>query len=70
MSMTSEQTQDAGWRGLVAKASLALSIFTVFWFVAAALGTKLDKMGAFQGAFAEQYAVVGDNADRMTMNVR
>ena len=45
MSMTSEQTQDAGWRGLVAKVSLALSIFTVFWFVAAALGTKLGLWG-------------------------
>ena len=45
MSMTSGQTQDAGWRGLVAKASLALSIFTVFWFVAAALGTKLGLWG-------------------------
>lgn len=40
MDMT-EQTQDAGWRGMVAKASLALSIFTVFWFIIAALGTKL-----------------------------
>ena len=38
---TIEQTQDAGWRGTVAKASLALSIFTVFWFIIAALGTKL-----------------------------
>ena len=45
MSMTSEQTQDAGWRGMVAKASLALSIFTVFWFIAAALGTKLGLWG-------------------------
>lgn len=38
---TIEQTQDAGWRGTVAKASLALSIFTVLWFIIAALGTKL-----------------------------
>jgi len=42
---TTEQTQDAGWRGTVAKASLALSIFTVFWFIAAALGTKLGLWG-------------------------
>ena len=42
---TTEQTQDAGWRGMVAKASLALSIFTVFWFIAAALGTKLGLWG-------------------------
>ena len=39
---TTEQTQDAGWRGLVAKASLALSIFTVLWFIIAAVGTKLS----------------------------
>lgn len=45
MTMTTEQTQDAGWRGLVAKASLALSIFTVFWFIAAAVGTKLGFWG-------------------------
>jgi uncharacterized protein DUF1499 len=38
---TTEQTQDAGWRGMVAKASLALSIFTILWFIIAALGTKL-----------------------------
>lgn len=46
---TTEQTQDAGWRGMVAKASLALSIFTVFWFIAAALGTKLGLWAGSSG---------------------
>ena len=37
--------QNAGWRGTVAKASLALSIFAVLWFIIAALGTKLGLWG-------------------------
>jgi uncharacterized protein (DUF1499 family) len=42
---TTEKTQNAGWRGIVAKASLALSIFVVLWFIIAALGTKLGLWG-------------------------
>ena len=37
--------QDAGWRGKVALGALCLSIFTVLWFVAAALGSKFGLWG-------------------------
>lgn len=37
--------QSAGWRGKFAGAALAFSIFSILWFVAAAVGTKLGLWG-------------------------
>lgn len=40
-----DRSQDAGWRSILAKASLGLSLFTVAWFIIAALGTKFGLWG-------------------------
>ena len=37
--------QDAGWRGKIALGALCFSIFTVLWFIAAALGSKFGLWG-------------------------
>ncbi|MEQ9315439.1 MAG: hypothetical protein RLN72_06265, partial [Henriciella sp.] len=41
----SEAAQSAGWRLKFAGAALAISIFAVIWFAAAALGTKYGLWG-------------------------
>ena len=38
---TPEASQSAGWRGTFAVFALGLSIFSIFWFALAAVGTKL-----------------------------
>ena len=39
--VTNEPAQTAGWRGKFAGFALALSLFAILWFAAAAVGTKL-----------------------------
>ncbi len=41
MSGLAAASQNGGWRGRVAALSLGLSLFAVFWFMLAAIGTKL-----------------------------
>tara|TARA_R110001599_G_scaffold284804_1_gene486914 strand:- start:411 stop:1286 length:876 start_codon:yes stop_codon:yes gene_type:complete len=41
MTDMNDASQDAGWRGKLAGFALGLSIFSVLWFAAAAIGTKL-----------------------------
>lgn len=45
MTEMETDTQDAGWRGTLAKGALGLSLFAVLWFVAAALGVKFGLWG-------------------------
>ncbi|MEQ9437046.1 DUF1499 domain-containing protein [Hyphomonas sp.] len=45
MTSTNEETQDAGWRGKFAGFALGLSLFSILWFAAAAVGTKLGLWG-------------------------
>lgn len=45
MTSTTDETQDAGWRGKFAGFALGLALFSVLWFAAAAIGTKLGLWG-------------------------
>ena len=45
MSDTKSTGQDAGWRGKFAGFALAVSVFAILWFAAAALGTRFGLWG-------------------------
>ncbi len=61
-------TQDAGWRGLLAKGALGLSLFTVLWFVVAALGTKFG-LWSWQFGLGKMTLGWGPNLVFLTLGV-